>query len=158
MINEKVRVLAERLLQNRWTVTTAESCTGGAVATRMTDLAGSSAWFNGAFVTYSNRMKSVLLGVSVKALDQYGPVSEEVVEQMAFGALERAEADLSVAISGIAGPEGGSEEKPVGTVYFAWALKGKPVTTARHCFVGDRQAVRAQAVECALQGLLDKIG
>ncbi|HCW7018376.1 TPA: nicotinamide-nucleotide amidase [Citrobacter farmeri] len=135
------------------TVTTAESCTGGWVAKAITDIAGSSAWFERGFVTYSNEAKSQMIGVREETLAQHGAVSEPVVVEMAIGALKAARADFAVSISGIAGPDGGSEAKPVGTVWFAFAsVRGEGITR-QECFSGDRDAVRRQATAYALQTL-----
>lgn len=155
-IEQQVVTLAERLIERNWSVTTAESCTGGGVAESLTALAGSSAWFNAAFVTYSNAMKSQLLGVKPDALEAHGAVSQVVALQMAEGALASAQANLAVAISGIAGPGGGSPDKPVGTVCFAVAGTSVDTVTETCLFVGDRHQVRLQAVSHALQMLLDK--
>ncbi|ECY9796662.1 nicotinamide-nucleotide amidase [Salmonella enterica subsp. enterica serovar Enteritidis] len=133
------------------TVTTAESCTGGWLAKAITDIAGSSAWFERGFVTYSNEAKAQMIGVREETLAQHGAVSEPVVVEMAIGALKAARADFAVAISGIAGPDGGSEEKPVGTVWFAF-VSGEGITR-RECFSGDRESVRRQATTYALQTL-----
>ena len=135
------------------TVTTAESCTGGWVAKVITDIAGSSAWFERGFVTYSNEAKAQMIGVREETLAQHGAVSEPVVVEMAIGALKAARADYAVSISGIAGPDGGSEEKPVGTVWFAFATGRGEGITRRECFSGDRDAVRRQATAYALQTL-----
>ncbi|MEL7447894.1 MAG: nicotinamide-nucleotide amidohydrolase family protein [Pseudomonadota bacterium] len=131
---------------------TAESCTGGWIAKALTDVAGSSAWFDRAFITYSNDAKTDMLGVPPATLDAHGAVSEAVVRAMAAGALERSGAGAAVAVSGIAGPGGGSADKPVGTVWFAWAARGA-VDARRELFKGDREAVRRQAVVVALDGL-----
>ncbi|HHQ9109075.1 TPA: nicotinamide-nucleotide amidase [Escherichia coli] len=135
------------------TVTTAESCTGGWVAKVITDIAGSSAWFERGFVTYSNEAKAQMIGVREETLAQHGAVSEPVVVEMAIGALKAARADYAVSISGIAGPDGGNEEKPVGTVWFAFATARGEGITRRECFSGDRDAVRRQATAYALQTL-----
>lgn len=135
------------------TVTTAESCTGGWLAKAITDIAGSSAWFERGFVTYSNEAKAQMIGVREETLAQHGAVSEPVVVEMAIGALKAARADFAVAISGIAGPDGGSEEKPVGTVWFAFANVSGEGITRRGCFSGDRESVRRQATTYALQTL-----
>ncbi|WP_247999521.1 nicotinamide-nucleotide amidase [Escherichia marmotae] len=135
------------------TVTTAESCTGGWVAKVITDIAGSSAWFERGFVTYSNEAKAQMIGVREETLAQHGAVSEPVVVEMAIGALKAARADYAVSISGIAGPDGGSEEKPAGTVWFAFASASGEGITRRECFSGDRDAVRRQATAYALQTL-----
>ncbi|WHG95202.1 nicotinamide-nucleotide amidase [Escherichia coli] len=135
------------------TVTTAESCTGGWVAKVITDIAGSSAWFERGFVTYSNEAKAQMIGVREETLAQHGAVSEPVVVEMAIGALKAARADYAVSISGIAGPDGGSEEKPVDAVWFAFATARGEGITRRECFSGDRDAVRRQATAYALQTL-----
>ena len=134
-------------------VTTAESCTGGWVAKVITDIAGSSAWFERGFVTYSNEAKAQMIGVREETLAQHGAVSEPVVVEMAIGALKAARADYAVSISGIAGPDGGSEEKPVGTVWLGFASASGEGITRRECFSGDREAVRRQATAYALQTL-----
>ncbi len=159
--DDELRALATRVAalcaSRRLWLTTAESCTGGWVAKACTDLAGSSEWFGTGFVTYSNAAKTALLGVPEQLLRDAGAVSEPVVRAMAEGALGRAGADLAVAISGIAGPSGGSAAKPVGTVWFAWSRRdaGAVVTTAVVArYDGDREAVRRQAVAAALSGLL----
>lgn len=137
-----------------WRLATAESCTGGWVAQTVTAIAGSSAWFDCGFITYSNDAKHALLGVSTMILDRHGAVSEATVAAMVQGTLERAKTDVALSISGIAGPGGGSPNKPVGTVCFGWGRIGAtPVTATRH-FAGDREAVRYQAVEFALSELL----
>ena len=135
------------------TVTTAESCTGGWVAKVITDIAGSSAWFERGFVTYSNEAKAQMIGVREETLAQHGAVSEPVVVEMAIGALKAARADYAVSISGIAGPDGGSEETPVGPVWIAFATARGEGITRRECFSGDRDAVRRQATAYALQTL-----
>lgn len=132
---------------------TAESCTGGGVAQAVTDVGGSSAWFERGFVTYSNGAKSTMLGVPADLIAAHGAVSEEVAAAMAQGALARSDARVAVSTTGIAGPTGGVPGKPVGTVCFGWAMDGR-VQTQRLVFAGDRQAVRAQAVAHALQELL----
>ncbi|XTZ40460.1 nicotinamide-nucleotide amidase [Salmonella enterica] len=138
------------------TLTTAESCTGGWVAKVLTDVAGSSAWFERGFVTYSNQAKSEMVGVATKTLEQHGAVSEPVVVEMAIGALKAARADFAIAISGIAGPDGGSEAKPVGTVWFAFATSAGQGITQCECFEGDREAVRRQATSYALRTLFEQ--
>ncbi|WP_230208759.1 nicotinamide-nucleotide amidase [Solemya velum gill symbiont] len=145
--------LAEVLKAQKRMLVAAESCTGGWIAKSCTDIAGSSEWFERGFVTYSNNAKQQMLGVSSETLKANGAVSEAVVAEMAAGALMHSPADLAVAISGIAGPGGGSKEKPVGTVCFAWA-SGKKIFTAREQFDGDRDAIRKAAVLHALEGLI----
>ena len=136
---------------------TAESCTGGGVAQSITALAGSSDWFECGFVTYSNAAKQSMLAVPEKLFITDGAVSESVVTAMAIGAVERSNADLSVSISGVAGPGGGSPEKPVGTVWMAWYMDGGEVET--HCFLfsGDRHSVQAAAITEALKGLIKQL-
>ncbi len=150
--------LANRLGQvsesKRLHITTAESCTGGGIAAAITEVPGSSNWFEYGFVTYANRAKMDLLGVTAESLQRFGAVSREVVEQMAAGALAAAGADLAVAASGIAGPDGGSADKPVGTVWLAWAHRGAYPRAQQYLFQGNRGEIRAQAVEAALAGLI----
>ncbi|OOG28153.1 damage-inducible protein CinA [Thioalkalivibrio denitrificans] len=136
---------------------TAESCTGGWIAKLVTDVAGSSGWFERGFVTYSNEAKQELLGVPEGLLEQHGAVSEPVVRAMAAGALARSRADLSLAVSGVAGPGGGSAAKPVGTVWLAWAGAGGESVTRQFHFDGDRDAVRRQAAAVALEGILSRL-
>ncbi|MGB5725687.1 MAG: nicotinamide-nucleotide amidase [Thiogranum sp.] len=143
------RLAAALRRRGEW-LATAESCTGGWVAKICTDLAGSSTWFERGFVTYSNDSKQELLGVSTTTLDRYGAVSEQVVHEMAAGVLHNSHAQWALAISGLAGPGGGSREKPVGTVCFAWAGPDGWMMSRRYCFDGDREAVRRQAVATAL--------
>ena len=137
---------------------TAESCTGGWVATAMTDIPGSSEWFERGFVTYSDTAKQEMLGVSLDTLRSHGAVSEATVKEMVAGALERSQAQVALSISGIAGPGGGTPDKPVGTVCFGWAVKDGEVTAELKRFGGDRRAVRAQSVAHALQGVIRVLG
>ncbi len=136
-------------------VATAESCTGGGVAEAITRISGSSAWFDRGFVTYANAAKREMLGVSAATLERCGAVSEEVAREMARGALERSQARVSVSITGVAGPGGGTPAKPVGLVWFAWAVRGGEVQSRCLRFAGGRAAVRRQSVAVALQGLID---
>lgn len=152
---EIVRELAGHLQRRAWWLACAESCTGGAIAAALTDLAGSSAWFDRGFVTYSNQAKHDMLDVAEQTLAESGAVSRETVIEMARGALAHSRAQLSVAVSGIAGPGGGTPEKPVGTVWIAWAT-AEQVETLCERFPGDRAAVRAAAVDVALLGLLQR--
>lgn len=145
--------LGQRLSDRGAKVTTAESCTGGGVARAITAVPGSSVWFDCGFVTYSNEAKQRLLGVPAEILQRYGAVSLEVVCAMAQGAAASASADFAIAVSGIAGPGGGSAEKPVGTVWFAWRHPGGLVSECLH-LPGDRESVRDLAVIVALRGLL----
>jgi len=146
-----------RLKAARGMLVTAESCTGGWVAEAVTSIAGSSDWFERGFVTYSNASKEELLGVSADTLKEHGAVSEQTAREMAEGALARAKGTLALAITGVAGPGGGSREKPVGTVCFAWADEKKTVVETRH-FSGDRESVRRQSVLRALEGVLEHLG
>ena len=149
--------LGEQLLARGEMLATAESCTGGWVAQCATAIAGSSAWFERGFVTYSNEAKQEMLGVSAATIAAHGAVSEATAVAMAEGALEHSRAQWAIAITGIAGPAGGSVAKPVGMVCFAWAgSDGTRAVTTRH-FAGDRQEVRAAAVEFALSGLLRQL-
>jgi len=134
---------------------TAESCTGGGVAQAVTEIAGSSAWFERGFVTYSNLSKQQMLGVLDATLDRYGAVSEAVVREMVEGALHHSHAQVTLAVSGIAGPGGGTQDKPVGTVWFAWGMRHGAIHAQRHQLAGNRSEVRAQAVRIALQGVID---
>jgi nicotinamide-nucleotide amidase len=143
------------LLMNRgWLLATAESCTGGLIASHCTDLAGSSAWFERGFVTYSNAAKTQMLGVDPALIAEHGAVSEAVARAMATGALQRSPAQVSVAVTGVAGPSGGSPDKPVGTVWFAWATP-QGLTSACRLFGGDRAAVRDATVQHALRTLVN---
>jgi nicotinamide-nucleotide amidase len=146
------RALAER----KWTLATAESCTGGLVAGAITDVAGSSGWFDRGFVTYSNEAKIDLLGVSPETLARSGAVSEATVREMAAGALSRSRADIVVAVTGVAGPTGGSPDKPVGLVWFAWAVRDGTVDAESRRFEGGRAAVRDSSVGVALRGVLER--
>ena len=145
--------LGEQLLQRNWRIATAESCTGGGVAAAITAIPGSSAWFEYGIVSYANTAKEKLLGVSSKTLAREGAVSEAVVVEMARGVLALSGADIAVAISGVAGPSGGSAEKPVGTVWFAWVMKNGKIKTELQHIEGDRNEVQMQAVICALNGV-----
>jgi len=145
--------VGQALSQRQWQLACAESCTGGWVAEVITATAGSSAWFDRGFVTYSNAAKQEMLGVSAATLSQHGAVSEPTVREMAVGALAHSAAQVSLAISGVAGPGGGSLDKPVGTVCFAWCIQQQQVACETLCFSGDREAVRRQAVIHALTRL-----
>jgi nicotinamide-nucleotide amidase len=134
---------------------TAESCTGGGVACAVTEIAGSSAWFDRGFVTYSNQAKIDMLGVSSNTLERFGAVSEATVREMVSGALHYSQAQFALAVSGIAGPGGGTPEKPVGTVWFAWGIKDKTSVARLHQLAGNRAEIRTQAVHIALQGVLE---
>ena len=145
--------VADLLVKNGWFLATAESCTGGMIAAACTDLAGSSSWFERGFVTYSNAAKTELLGVDAAWIEQHGAVSETVARAMALGAIAHSKAQVSVAVTGVAGPGGGSADKPVGTVWLGWSVAGL-VTSERMLFAGDRAAVRAATVRHALYRLV----
>lgn len=151
--------LASLLRQRGWMLTTAESCTGGLIAAACTELAGASDWFERGFVSYSNAAKTELLGVPSALIERHGAVSEPVARAMAEGALRQSQATLSLAVTGVAGPSGGSAEKPVGTVWFAWCLPPTDETKGPHTlsqvqhFVGTRRAVRAHTLTHALNRL-----
>ena len=149
-----VERLAGELTRRGSRVTLAESCTGGWIAKNLTDFSGSSEWFEYGFVTYGNNAKIDMLNIEPALLDSFGAVSREIAEAMAAGALQRSGADLSIAVTGIAGPAGGSAEKPVGTVWIAWLAKGKQVHSECHYFDGDRDTIRRQTVTTALQHAL----
>ncbi|GAA0791663.1 CinA family protein [Marinobacterium sediminicola] len=146
--------VGETLLAKGMKLAAAESCTGGWVSQAVTAVPGSSGWFDCGFVSYSNTAKHKMLGVDLAVLEKSGAVSEPVVAQMAEGALRNSDADIAVAISGLAGPGGGSEDKPVGTVWFAWAVEGHPTVTCLSFFNGGRDEIRQQAVEQALEGIM----
>jgi nicotinamide-nucleotide amidase len=148
--------VGEQLLANGERLATAESCTGGWVGQCATAIAGSSRWFERGFVTYSNEAKIEMLGVGPETLAAHGAVSEATAAAMARGALRHSRADWALAVTGVAGPAGGSPGRPVGTVCFAWAGPQGRLETETRCFAGDRSAVRAQSVAHALQGLLQR--
>jgi nicotinamide-nucleotide amidase len=145
-------LVADFLLKFGWTLATAESCTGGMIAAACTDLAGSSTWFERGFVTYSNEAKAEMLGVDAALIAQYGAVSAQVAHAMVLGALTHSHAQVALAVTGVAGPSGGSPDKPVGTVWFGWALPGLVLTEKCH-FDGDRAAVRAATARHAVSKL-----
>jgi nicotinamide-nucleotide amidase len=149
--------LAQLLLRRGWMLATAESCTGGLIAAACTELAGSSNWFERGFVTYSNEAKTELLGVKADTIAAHGAVSEAVVRDMVAGAVCRSRARAGVAVTGVAGPSGGSKEKPVGTVWFGFLIDGALTSETVH-FAGDRSAVRAATVQHALNGLVQRLG
>lgn len=148
--------LIDKLLADKLIITTAESCTGGLLASILTELPGSSAWFEQGYITYSNVAKQQMLGVEQALLNRYGAVSLEVAKAMAIGALEHSTADVSIAVTGIAGPSGGSDEKPVGTVCFAFASRGKSCQSYRHFFAkANRQQIRLLACNYALEQMVN---
>lgn len=148
--------LAQRLRERGWTMASAESCTGGLIAGACTELSGSSDWFERGFVSYSNLAKTELLGVDAELIAQHGAVSEPVARAMALGAVERSAARCAVAVTGVAGPTGGTPDKPVGTVWFGWCTPAG-VFTERQRFNGDRATVRRASVAHALGGLLQRL-
>ena len=147
-------LLAELLQAKRWMLATAESCTGGMISAACTDLAGSSHWFERGFVSYSNDAKTELLGVDAALIEQHGAVSEAVARAMAAGAISHSKAQVAVAVTGVAGPTGGTRTKPVGTVWFGWSVGGA-LTTEMIRFDGDRAAVRSATVQHALRRLVE---
>ena len=159
-IADLARTVVAELSESGKAVATAESCTGGWIAKSLTDVAGSSAVFSYGIVSYSNGAKEQLLGVSNATLSEHGAVSQEVVSEMAEGALNLSGANIAVGVSGVAGPEGGTDDKPVGTVWFAWARRtdsGVKVDTELQAIQGDRKAVRMQTVTHALNGIRERL-
>ncbi len=150
-----IETLARLMQQNQLSLATVESCTGGSIAAYCTDLSGSSVWFNGGLVTYSNEMK-IKLGVKADDIQRYGAVSESVVRQMAENGRDYCLADWAVAVTGIAGPTGGTPEKPVGTVWFGWS-NGKNTVSEQRLFTGDRAAIRAKTVDYAIERCIELI-
>ena len=157
-MNTKTYDLAKKvglvLKEKKLFIVTAESCSGGLLAAALTDVPGSSAYFERGFITYSNIAKQEVLGVHSETLERFGAVSEEAAKEMAEGALRNSHAQIGVAITGIAGPDGGTKEKPIGSVWVAWASLGLPTKAAKVHFDGDRASIRMQTVEFALEGLL----
>jgi len=157
ILDNLAQQVGQALKARRLYMTTAESCTGGWVSEVITSIAGSSDWFDRGYVTYSNRAKQEMLGVKPETLERYGAVSEEVVSEMAQGALKASGTDIALAVSGIAGPGGAVPGKPVGTVCFAWYVSGGELTTETQMLSGDRADIRRQAVIAALQGMLNRL-
>ncbi|CAK0766947.1 Nicotinamide-nucleotide amidohydrolase PncC [Gammaproteobacteria bacterium] len=159
IINENLEKLAQRvgevLKKRKYLLATAESCTGGGIGQVLTAIPGSSLWYERGFITYSNLAKEELLGVSATTLAIFGAVSDVTVMEMANGALARSHAQVALAVSGIAGPDGGSPDKPVGSVHFAWTRQNGPTRVIGHWFSGDRAAVRHQSIVVALEGILE---
>jgi nicotinamide-nucleotide amidase len=145
--------LGNKLSAKGWQITCAESCTGGGVGYAITSISGSSAWFKKGYITYANAAKQELLGVTERTLIEHGAVSAATVEEMAAGAAKHANAEVAVAISGIAGPDGGTPDKPVGTVWFGFFINGQSISQ-KQLITGDRQAVRIKAIEYALSSIL----
>ena len=152
-VADLTKTLAAILLSRNWTVSLAESCTGGLVCATLTELAGSSEWFERGYITYSNEAKNECLGVPSQLIESHGAVSEQVAKAMAEGARINSESNVAISITGVAGPSGGSAEKPVGTVCFGWATESQTLTKTMH-FDGDRQTIRQQATEFALAELI----
>ncbi|HXC38919.1 MAG TPA: nicotinamide-nucleotide amidase [Burkholderiales bacterium] len=150
-------LVGTKLKERKWMLATAESCTGGWIGQEITAIAGSSDYFDRGFITYSNGAKQELLGVPQATIEKFGAVSEQTAQAMAAGALKNSAADVTVSVTGIAGPGGGQPGKPVGTVCFGWAVKGQEPQSATRQFDGDRQSVRRQSVIFALQGVLERI-
>lgn len=149
--------LARELLDRQWRCVAAESCTGGGIARALTELPGSSDWFERGFVTYSNASKRDMLGVSGQTIERFGAVSEETAREMAAGALRHSRGQAAIAVTGVAGPSGGSPDKPVGTVAFAWATRDGGTTARIRRLDGDRRAVRDASVEQGIEGLLVRL-
>lgn len=156
--------LGKQLIERNWTITTAESCTGGGISSAITEVAGSSAYFERSFITYSNQAKSEMLDIDAELIEQHGAVSAEVVESMAKGALVNANANVAIAVSGVAGPGGGTEHKPVGTVYLAIAIQyvldkktQTKVKVTRLNLSGNRNQIRAETIKLSLFNSLDII-
>ncbi len=149
--------LGQQLIKRQMMMATAESCTGGGIASAITDAAGSSQWFDRGFVTYSNQAKMDMLGVKAETLKTEGAVSQETAIEMAAGCLRNSTADITVAVTGIAGPGGGSQAKPVGTVFIGLAVKGKSAVSQHYMFEGDRAAIRQQTVYQALKMVMEAI-
>lgn len=152
-LHDQVIAIADLLLSKNVVLASAESCTGGWVAKSITDIEGSSQWFDCSIVTYSNQSKINLLGVSSQTIETHGAVSQPVVKEMVLGLLDRCDASFGVSVSGIAGPDGGTKEKPVGTVWIAWAKPGFLIESIRYRFEGDREQIRLQAVMAVFQGI-----
>lgn len=154
---EMATTLGQKLREKGWMLTTAESCTGGWLAEVITAVPGSSAWFERGYITYSNQSKQDMLGVRAETLATHGAVSEETVQEMASGALARSRAQISASISGIAGPGGGTREKPVGMVCNGWALSDGTVLSSTCRLSGDREEIRSRAVAAAFRGLIELV-
>lgn len=152
-----IEQLAEKLIANKLKLAVAESCTGGMLAQLCTSLSGSSKWFECGIVAYSNASKIRLLEVEAEVINEHGAVSSQVAEQMALGVLSHSEADISASITGIAGPGGGTEDKPVGTVYIATVVKNQKAKAKIHLFAGDRQAIREQTTAMTVAELIERI-
>ncbi|RMH11863.1 MAG: CinA family protein [Gammaproteobacteria bacterium] len=150
------RQLGLLLVRRGWKIATAESCTGGSIGMILTEVAGSSQWYDRGFITYSNAAKSELLGIPAAMIEDHGAVSREVARAMVVGALQHSQGDCAVSVTGIAGPSGGTPEKPVGTVLIGWAVREK-VSSEAFLFVGDRHQIRKQSVKAALCGMIRRL-
>ncbi len=157
-LEKLAEAVGQRLLARQALLATAESCTGGWIAQVVTSVPGSSAWFDRGFVTYSNQAKQEMLGVAPETLAAHGAVSAQVAAEMAAGVLSHSQAWVAVAVTGVAGPGGGSEDKPVGTVYLAWARRDQAPLIQRRQFAGDREEIRRQTVRVALERLIELLG
>jgi nicotinamide-nucleotide amidase len=157
-LHQLATALGEKLLARGWMLTTAESCTGGWVGQLLTSLPGSSQWYERGFITYANAAKIEMLGVPAATIEAHGAVSEEAASAMAAGALAHSHAQAALAISGIAGPGGGTPQKPVGLVCYGWALQNGTVMSSTCRLDGDREEIRSRAVAAALRGLIDLLG
>ena len=155
-ITQRVKRLAQIAVENTIKIATAESCTGGGIACAITDISGSSGWFDRGFVTYSNKAKVDMLAVNQGHLHQYGAVSEVVAKEMAMGAIVKSDADIAVSVTGIAGPSGGSIQKPVGTVYIGWQIRGRNAACIRYIFLGGRANIREQTIQKALDVFIEQ--
>ena len=153
-IDQLVQQLSELLSERDWKIATVESCTGGMISESITRKPGSSDWFERGFVTYSNDAKQELVGVSSESLRDHGAVSSAVAREMAMGGIQSSRADLAVSVTGVAGPDGGTEEKPVGTVWIAWADRNGKVIDQEYLFSGDRQQVRLASAQSAFAGAI----
>ncbi len=154
-IDQLVQQLSELLTERGWKIATVESCTGGMISELITQMPGSSEWFERGFVTYSNEAKQELVGVSSDSLREHGAVSSTVAREMAAGGIQTSRADLAVSVTGVAGPDGGSKEKPVGTVWIAWADRNGNVMDQGYLFPGDRQQVRLASAQSAFAGAIE---
>lgn len=157
-LSDLVGTVSEILTTKTLKLATAESCTGGLISTLITDRSGSSELFDRGFVTYSNQAKIDLLGVSPLTLDKFGAVSEETAKEMALGTLKNSQADLAISVTGVAGPTGGTKDKPVGLVYIGFARRNGECLAEKYIFMGDRQSIRYAAAKTALETVLNKIG
>lgn len=157
LILDLAEKLGQELFQQGLMLVTAESCTGGGVGQAITEISGSSGWYDRGYITYSHQAKQEMLGVGETTLDQHGTVSEQTAKEMLIGALNRSHAQIGVSITGIAGPGGGTAQKPVGMVCFAWGKKDDLMYSETHYFDGGRAAIRQQSIAVALQGIIDLI-